>query len=530
MRLHRKLSVSITTISPILAALLTVRCGGDDNAGPGSQDAGGDVTVAGDAGTNAGTEAGPSTDAAPDQEAVDAATDADAATPGLSKLNHIVVIYLENWSFDSLYGEFAGAEGIYSDAGLAAAKQIDPNGIPYTTLPQVETTLLDAALPNAPFALDPYLTTSSITSVDPVHRFYQEQMQIHGGTMDSFVSVSNARGLIMGYFNTTDLPLATFAKDYTVCDHFFHAAFGGSFLNHMWLIAAATPVFPNAPSAALAHPNDAGLLNRDDAGLALSDGFVTPDGYVVNTAYSVNTPHPPTANPALLVPNQTLPTIGDRLSDKSIDWAWYSGGWNAALAEAAIIADAGLDAGVASEAGVETSAEIFQFHHQPFVFFANYKDGTAAKAAHLKDEDDFVAAIAAGTLPPVSFVKPAGLDNEHPNYTNVINGENHVLSLITQIKNSAALWKDTAIVITYDENGGFWDHVRPPVVDQWGPGTRVPALVISPYAKKHYVDKTVYDTTSILALIEHRFGLTPLGTRDAKVADLTQAFDFSQTP
>jgi acid phosphatase len=497
--------------------------------GPASQDAAVDTSVEGDAALETGTPA----DAAPDQGVADAGAGADAAAPGLSKLNHIVVIYLENWSFDSLYGEFPGAEGVYSDAGLAAAKQIDPSGTPYATLPQVETALIEAgagALPNAPYSLDPYITTSTVTSVDPVHRFYQEQMQIHGGTMDSFVSVSNARGLVMGYFNTTDLPLATFAKDYTVCDHFFHAAFGGSFLNHIWLIAAASPVFPNAPAGVVAQPIDAGLLGRDDAGLAQKDGFVTPDGYAVNTSYSVNTPHLPTADPTQLVPNQTLPTIGDRLSDKSIDWAWYSGGWNAALGQAAAIADAGLDAGLASEAGAETRAKIFQYHHQPFVYFEKYKDGTAAKAAHLKDEDNFLAAIDAGTLPPVSFVKPAGLENEHPNYTDVIAGENHALTLIQKIKNNAALWADTAIVITYDENGGFWDHVAPPAVDKWGPGTRVPTIVISPYAKKHYVDKTVYDTTSILALIEHRFGLAPLGTRDANVADLTKAFDFTQTP
>jgi phospholipase C len=179
---------------------------------------------------------------------------------------------------------------------------------------------------------------------------------------------------------------------------------------------------------------------------------------------------------------------------------------------------------------VETSAEIFQYHHQPFIYFENYKDGTAAKAAHLKDEDDFIAAVSAGMLPPVSFVKPVGINNEHPNYTNVIVGENHVLDLITRIKNNSTLWADTAIIVTYDENGGFWDHVPPPVVDRWGPGTRVPAIVISPFAKKHFVDSTVYDTTSILALIEHRFGLTPLTSRDMNAADLTNAFDFSQTP
>ena len=89
-------------------------------------------------------------------------------------------------------------------------------------------------------------------------------------------------------------------------------------------------------------------------------------------------------------------------------------------------------------------------------------------------------------------------------------------------------WADTAVIVTYDENGGFWDHVAPPAGDAWGPGTRVPTLVISPFAKPGYVDSTPYEAASILALIEHRFGLDPLGTRDATAADLSNAFDFGK--
>jgi acid phosphatase len=91
-------------------------------------------------------------------------------------------------------------------------------------------------------------------------------------------------------------------------------------------------------------------------------------------------------------------------------------------------------------------------------------------------------------------------------------------------------WADTAIIITYDENGGFWDHFAPPKGDRWGPGTRVPAIIISPYAKKGYVDHTQYDTSSILKLIETRWGLAPLGPRDAAPNGLTNAFDFAQSP
>jgi phospholipase C len=223
----------------------------------------------------------------------------------------------------------------------------------------------------------------------------------------------------------------------------------------------------------------------------------------------VNNPHPPASITPTnqLVPNLAFPTIGDSLSAKQVSWAWYAGGWNDALAG--------------------NPDPNFQFHHQPFAFFANYADGTQAKTDHLKDEKDFLAAAAAGTLPAVSFVKPIGENNEHPGYADVITGENHTLDLIKAIKNGPN-WHDTAIIITYDEHGGFWDHVAPPAGDKWGPGARVPTIIVSPYAKKGFVDKTPYDTMSILALIEHRWGLSPLGTRDAKAADLTNAFDFSK--
>jgi phospholipase C len=87
------------------------------------------------------------------------------------------------------------------------------------------------------------------------------------------------------------------------------------------------------------------------------------------------------------------------------------------------------------------------------------------------------------------------------------------------------IWDDAVIIVTYAENGGIWDHVAPPKIDRWGPGTRVPAIIISRFAKRHFVDHTVYDTTSILKLIETRWHLVPLGERDADAADLTNALD-----
>ena len=135
-----------------------------------------------------------------------------------------------------------------------------------------------------------------------------------------------------------------------------------------------------------------------------------------------------------------------------------------------------------------------------------------------------------GTLPAVSFVKPYGAENEHPGYASEPDGSDHLVDLLKTVL-SGPQAKDTLVVVTYDEFGGQWDHVSPPgkdspttgVFDQWGPGTRIPALVLSKSMKRSGVDHTVYDTTSILATIEHGLGLAPLSSRDAAVADLHNA-------
>lgn len=418
----------------------------------------------------------------------------------LNKIKHVVVIYLENHSFDNLYGHFPGANGL-NNAPLSKIIQVDSNGNPYTTLPPVIGSPNSASFPtnleNHFFNIDQYVANDMMTP-DVLHRYYQEQLQIDGGKMDKFALYnSNSAGLSQGYYETNNLPLLAIAKKYTLCDNFYHSAFGGSFLNHMWLISANTPVFPNAPSTIVAQ--------LDGSGKLIKDGQVTPDGYVVNTSFSVNSPHPATAVANTLVPNQTFPTIGDRLSAKNVSWAWYAGGWDSALAG--------------------TPASTFQFHHQPFAYFANYADGTQAKADHLKDEKAFIAAAQAGTLPSVSFVKPIGINNEHPGYSDVADGENHTVQLINDVLNGPN-GKDCLIIVTYDEHGGFWDHVAPPVIDKWGPGIRVPAIVVGPYVKRGYVDHTQYETVSILTLIEKRWDLAPLTGRDRDASPLQNTFDI----
>lgn len=426
---------------------------------------------------------------------------------GLERIQHIVVIYLENHGFDNLYGHFPGAEGLA--AAGDAPLQADATGQPYATLPAVMNTerkpvepdpRFPADLPNGPFPIDRYVAPSEKTG-DLVHRFYQHQAQIDGGRNDRYAAISDAGGLAMGYYDGSRLPLWSYAQRYTLADHFFQGAFGGSFLNHMWLVCACTPRYPDAPAHLKAE------LDAD--GKLLRDGALTPDGYAVNTIQPAAPPYRAGTAAARRLPPQTLATIGDRLSDKDISWAWYAGGWDDAVAG--------------------KPDALFQYHHQPFVYFARYAEGTKERARHLRDERQFLTAIDTGTLPAVSFYKPIGALNEHPGYAALIEGERHVAELLARIERSPD-WHEIAVIVTYDENGGFWDHVAPPHKDRWGPGSRVPTLIVSPYAKQGYVDHTEYDTTSILRFIEHRFGLAPLGERDAHANDLSNAFTFSTAP
>ena len=168
----------------------------------------------------------------------------------------------------------------------------------------------------------------------------------------------------------------------------------------------------------------------------------------------------------------------------------------------------------------DPGAPYYVAHHQPFNYFARFAPGTADRERHLKDYTDLVAGIEKGDLPAVAFYKPQGTFNEHPGNTDVLSGDIHISALVGKIK-ASPLWASTAIIVTYDENGGFWDHVPPPKGDRWGPGTRIPAIIISPFAKRGFVDHTSYDTTSIIKFITRRFGLEPLPGVRANAGDLT---------
>ncbi|WP_199032674.1 MULTISPECIES: acid phosphatase [Ralstonia] len=499
----------------------------------------------------------------------------------------IVVIYAENRGFDNLYGLFPGANGIPgvnpTSTGTAVAQK-DFDGSVLPTLPPtwggvtaagqtVQVTQAQSAnMPNQMFQIDSpsgFGTSGTVVGQNVItrdlwHRFYQNQMQINGGKNDKFAAFADAGGLSMGYYDGSKMAMWNIAKQYTLADNFFMGAFGGSFLNHQYLICACAPIYPNVKNSP-AFKSPATIASVDANGtpqLAPSassvmagsptfpgDGSLTPIDSNGNS-YAVNTMQPPYqpsgngvasgnaayADPtkASTMPVQSTTNIGDLLTAKGVNWAWYAGAWNAALADAPNTTRSVIYGGTIQ----------FQPHHQPFNYFTRFDPatttGTAERAAHLKDYDAaFLQDAAAGKLPAVTFYKPQGNLNQHAGYANVADGDAHIANVIAQLQKSPQ-WKNMVIVVTYDENGGFYDHATVPKADRWGPGTRIPAIIISPFAKKGFVDHTQYDTASVLRLITHRFALPTLpgikqrddglvANGNKPMGDLTNALDFSQS-
>jgi phospholipase C len=482
----------------------------------------------------------------------------------IDSIDVVVVIYAENRSFDNIYGLFPGANGLQhltpddyaqTDRDGSVLKELPPvwGGLTAEGAAQPVTQAQTAHLLNKPFAIDDpngFNVPASVVTRDPWHGFYVNRMQINGGKNDRFVAYTDVGALVMGYYDGSKLPLWNVARQYTLADNFFMGAFGGSFLNHFWLVCACTPYYPNAdrsPAKVRINAVDADGVTlkfgqnspksaRDGPPIFVRASSLTPDFYAVNTMQppyqpSRNKPaaggNPAYADPgaASTLPPQTQQTIGDLLTAKSVSWAWYAGAWQATLDRQDV-----------------NPPPHFQYHHQPFNYFAAMAPGTAARAEHLKDGGidgrEFIKAIDNGTLPHVTFYKPQGSLNKHAGYADILTGDQHIADVVAHLQKSPQ-WPRMLVIVTYDENGGFWDHVAPPKGDRWGPGTRVPALIVSPFARKGFVDHTQYDTTSILRFITKRFALPMLAglrARDealaangsAPLGDLTNALDFAQ--
>ncbi|HVT37078.1 MAG TPA: acid phosphatase [Nevskiaceae bacterium] len=497
-----------------------------------------------------------------------------------SGVKNIVVIYAENRSFDALFGNFPGANGVPTDP--AKYTQLDRDGVtPLAKLPQtwggvtaagnplVVTQAQSDNLPNAPFAIETTFNAvngASVLSTDDVtrdltHRFFENIMEINGGSNDMFAAWLDAGGLTMGHFDYSKSALYKLAQQYVLADNFFEGAYGGSFLNHQYLICACAPSVPAGAAGVvgtvvgngmsvnvLGTPNAKNVpqLARTDANVSAIDGpaayktgniapldyFGAGDGYrAVNT---MQAPYQPSgnfpaagaadlryANPAAAntLPPQTAKTIGDQLTAKNLSWAWYAGAWNAATVDGEQPSNATHS--IIYTPSTPRAAPDFQAHHHPFNYYAAFDPAThgADRVTHLKDGNDLLDDAANGTLPAVAFYKPQGSVNQHPGYANAADGDAHIADVVAKLQASPQ-WKNMVIVITYDEYGGQWDHVAPPKGDLLGPGTRIPAIIVSPFAKMGTVDHTLYDTGSVQRLINKVFGTAPLPGITARDAAL----------
>src|SRR3954453_23548826 len=267
---------------------------------------------------------------------------------GLKHIKHFVVIYEENHSFDNLYGGWERVNGL-GDADAAHTSQVNQAGAPYDCLLQKDVNLRSPPLSqtcatpapglsshffNEPFRIEDYIAPEDTTCPAPgvfapdgvpkgsgepggctrdlVHRFYQEQYQLDGGRQDRYVTGSDAVGLTMGHYDTRALPIYRYLHGaghppYAIADNFFQAAFGGSFLNHQWLVAAATPTWPGAPADQHSLVDSNGMPNGlpnpsyplytatgtvKDAALTIPCGSPNADGLACGD-YAVNTIQPP---------------------------------------------------------------------------------------------------------------------------------------------------------------------------------------------------------------------------------------------
>jgi phospholipase C len=317
------------------------------------------------------------------------------------------------------------------------------------------------------------------------HTWADAHVAINNGKMDHFdlVASANTEGdlLSMTQYLAADIPnYWSYAEHFVLADRFFSTLAGPSFPNHLYTVAAQTGGAIDNPSQfpwGCDSDSSTTVISLDARG-TLSRQYPCFD----------------------------FPVITDRLDAAAISWRYY--------------------APQPGQTGYIWSAldAIRHIRNSPLW------------TTRVPPVSQFVTDAAAGMLPAVSWVIPDFTESEHPTgfqgetrSVSVCEGENWTVQQINAVMNSAA-WPTTAIVVTWDDFGGFYDHVTPPYVDEYGLGPRVPFIVISPFAKQQTVSHTTYEFASLLQFVETRYNLPPLGRRDTVANSLLDMFDFTQPP
>jgi acid phosphatase len=492
-----------------------------------------------------------------------------SANAPVTPIQHVIVIVGEDHSFDNVFGTYQPpsgqsvnnllSEGIVTasgqsgaNVGLASQQQatstttysIDPTKTgAYTTLPQPSTgsalgqpqnvpdTRFPANLPNAPFQITKYVPYLNSYVGAPVNRFYQMWQQVDQGKNDLFTWVGNTAAtngaLQMGYYNmaTGDEPdFNSWAQSYAISDNYHQAVMGGDDANHLMLGTGdaayysdghGNPLVPPASQIVNPNPrpgtnnnytNDSGTYsncsdpNQPGVGtilsylqsLKLSSQCAPGAYYMLNNTKPGYLPNGQLNTSASAVPPQTQPTIADELSAAGISWKYYGQSLTNNL--------------TGNDPNMEYCVACNPFGYSTSVM-------TTALRNNIQDYTNFAADVTNGTVPAVSFIQPDSTDDGHPASSSLSQFETFASTIVNEVKNNAQLWNSTAIFITFDDGGGYYDsgYIQP--TSFFGDGTRVPLIAISPFAKPGYVSHTYSDTASILKFIEHNWQLHTLSAR-----------------
>ena len=356
-----------------------------------------------------------------------------------SPIKHVIVVLLQNNSFDHLFGTYPASNGNTVEGlnpSVPGYMQIDAAG--NSVIPHLLTDDAPGNLPEGDVAYRQVLTPG----------------------MDKFAYYNG--DLSMGYFDSTTAGMATlwqYAQQFALADHYFGSVVGEAPTNQLYMVAAAD-------------------LNRT---------------YDVQPAYGPCQISEPDAVP------YTFPNVADQLSAAGFGWGVFEQSFG--------------------------DCTIFMGIHNPFQFFTSVHD-----SPNVQDYSNFAAQVQNDILPPFSLIIPDSKHDMHPGSAPITNAISFLQTLVQQVQ-ASPVWSSTAIIVTFDTGGGWYDHVYPPTVDSQGLAFRVPTLVISPYAKKNYVSHVVMDHVSILRLVQWNWTLPSLNARNAQSGDMFDMFDFTgQTP
>ena len=447
-------------------------------------------------------------------------------------IKHLVVIYQENVSFDHYFATYPTAANSAGEPKFTAG----------TGTPSVNG--LDAALlaPNNPNSVQPFrLGRNQAQTCDQDHNYTDEQKAFDSGLMDKFVETvgrgsaactdyGKGKGLVMGYYDgNTVTGLWNYAQHFAMSDNSYGTTFGPSTPGALNLISGQTHGFTTTSPAVTTSTS---II-----------GDPQPAGDKCNTRDSTTSADPKNRN------------VGDLLNAKDVTWGWFQGGF-------ADCATHHTDIG-----GVDSKDYIP--HHQPFQYFASTANpqhtrpasvdeiGHNGVANHQYDLTDFWSAVDAKKMPAVSFLKAAAYQDGHAGYSTPLDEQHFLVETINRLQKTAD-WKDTAVVIAYDDSDGWYDHQMSPIVnqsndpahdgltdsntcgtnasriaggyqDRCGYGPRLPLLVVSPFAKANFVDHATTDQSSILRFVEDNWNTGRIGnfSFDAKAGSMDNLFTFS---